>query len=492
MAIASAYGLNYELPQQGVSAQTGQPVLPENYGQSDLLSDELYVKEGLTDEYYKEVAALKSFANEVSSRYGFDVTRPNYRNSESIKYHRAYMEALTNLQNKKNNLRRLASHENLSLQNPDIAMRTDESGNDYFANMGQGDIVSTMAAAIPHIKSREGLAGFNEAKSQLIEKLNDDMSAAKTARERDQISAQIRGLESLSPDVGTSDYQSSILDIQNKEFEANQKYRDAQLGIEREKLNIERDKPRNIFGSLNRNQAVLVAGRIKNLEELTSPETLKTMGFDRVDRDSGTYLERTIDGKKESVRLNPNDPMGTLNNINELLNKSKGTPVTMDLLQESGLDLEDVAGEIIGRIKPVEDKYSSFVESFPDVAKRASSQPAVGEAISESLNNEGVIIPASVASLFSNGVSEDSPVGKVEYNSGGWFGDPTIKITLKKKRTGDKTRTIELSLVDDSDISLIQDIFRDNSRQVSLPKEISGIVVAPDTGGGPSIDVDKL
>jgi len=129
MALASAYGLQYSAPQYGASGQsqaagTTNPADPsQNYGQENLLSDQLYVKEGMTDEYYKKVAALKSFANEVSSRYGFDVTRPNYRNQDSIRYHRAYLQSLADLQGTQNRLKRLGAQENLSLQSPDISMK---------------------------------------------------------------------------------------------------------------------------------------------------------------------------------------------------------------------------------------------------------------------------------------------------------------------------------------------------------------------------------
>ena len=144
MALASAYGLQYELPQDvAIGRAGGSPIRgglgqgqnPVDFGEGDLLADDLYVKEQATEEYFQKVLALKSFANEVSAKYGYDVTRPNYRDRESIRFHQAYLESLADLKNTQNQLKRLASQEDVSLKDPNITRSQDPQGNDFLLTL---------------------------------------------------------------------------------------------------------------------------------------------------------------------------------------------------------------------------------------------------------------------------------------------------------------------------------------------------------------------
>lgn len=503
MALASAYGLDYQLPQQGAqqsiggSPSQGNPLGTEDFGAQNLLAQELYVKEGMTDAYYKKVAALKSFANEVSSRYGFDVTRPNYRNPDSIRFHRAYLEALAGLQSDQNQLRRLASQENLALQNPNIRQRTDDKGMDYFANIGENSVVTAFRASAQQIKSREGLEGFEIARQDLIEQLSEELATAQTPRERDQITASIRQIQSIRPDVGISDVDQARIDQGERQLAQTEKYQNETLRLRNKELDIQAKKndQQGTFGNMTKAQIVGGLGRFQTIQELANPTSLKTLGFDRVDRSSGTYLEKTINGKKESVKIDPSDPSGTLFQINELINRSgKGAPISYDLLNSfQNVDMDMVANSVIAAIGPAEDKFSGFMQKFPELAKEATGKSQTREAIASSLNSTGVKVPASVSSTFSNGVAEDMGVQKVEPVSG-MFSDAGIKITLQKKNQKDKTSTKTLYFNSEKDVELMKEIFEYNSRNVNLPPVLggAGTVVAPTASGGPSIDLDKM
>lgn len=505
MALASAYGLNYEIPQQGGMQGQGyqqgsqNPIQGEDFGAGNLLSQELYVKEGMTDEYYKKVAALKSFANEVSSRYGFDVTRPDYRNPDSIRFHRSYLEALADLQVTQNNLKRLATQENIALQNPNIRQRTDAQGNDYFSNIGENSVVTAMRTAASQIKSREGLQGFEVARQDLIDQLSEELASAQSPRERDQITASIRQLEAIRPDVGISDAQQSELDIRERQLQSQEKYQNSMLGMRSRELDIQEKKAEQqaLTGGLTKQQYVSGLGRFATIQDIATPEGLKTLGFDRVDRASGTYLERTVNGKKESVKIDPKDPSGTLFQINDLINKSgKGAPVTYDALAAfPDIDLDAIASDLISSLNPTEDKFSGFIQQFPDIAKKASSESVTREALATSLNSRGVKIPASVSSTFNNAIAEDMDVQKVEPVSSSFgFGSAGIKITLQKKNQKDKTSTKTLYFNDENDVQLMKEIFEYNSRSVNLPPALGGqgTIVAPTSSGGAAIDLDKM
>lgn len=504
MALASAYGLQYSLPQGQAAQQAAQDpsMLPLDYGDTNLLSNELYVKEGVTDEYFKKVAALKSFANEVSSRYGFDVTRPNYRNPDSIRFHRSYMEALAGLQADQNRLKRLASQENLSLQNPNIVLRDDQQGQTYATNVGENDIVKRVAATATQVKSREGAEAFGIFKENLLEQLNEEMSSAQTPQERDQLASTIRSVQGVSPDVGMSDaqlseqdYRGETLDLRRQEMDDTRDYRNRSLAIEQQKADTAAKA--GSVGKLSPQNMALVQNRIQTLGQVMNPESLKTLGFNRVDRESGTYLEKTINGKTESVKINPNDLEGTLFNLNDLINKSgKGSPISMDLLNELPPEfLQGMSQDLIGSLNPVEDKYSKFLEGFDGIIEKAKTNPTVRQSLASSLNSSGVKIPAEIAARFSNGLAEDSLVESVE-ESGGILSKDGIKIRLKKKRNDDPARTLTLYPDDPAHNELLKEIFRTNERVINISPNLygatGGTVIAPSGTGGPSIDLDKF
>lgn len=502
MSLAAAYGLNYNMPAQGNPANAGiaPDGTPIEYGDDNLLAQELYVKEGATDEYFKKVAALKSFANEVSSRYGYDVTRPNYRDTDSVKYHRSYLEGLAELQATQNRLKRLSTQENLSLQSPNISKGTDEQGNDYFVNTGENDVLKALRSTAQAVKSRGGAKEFSMVLEDTIEQLNEELNAAQSPQERDQLAATIRGAQAIMTDVEMSDsqlaqvdYQNKTLDLNEREFDANQRYRSAQLGLEQQRVDIAGKQSTSPYGSATKNQIMLMEGRIKTLAQLMNPTSTNTMGFTRVDRQSGTYLEKTINGKTESVKIDPKDLKGTFYNLNELLNKTgKGTPVSMDLFNSTNFDLDALSSEMIESIAPVEDTYSTFLEGFDGLATVASKTPAARQSITKALTSSGVKIPANVSAQFNNGVAEDSQVASISDNTGYFGGNPGIKIVLKGKNASDPRRSMILNFEDPEHIAMMKDIFKHNERFIDLPENLSsGTTIAP-TKGGVSLDRDKL
>lgn len=497
MALASAYGLQYDLPQsnvaQGPIGVPGQQQAAQDFGSGNLLEDQLYVKEGVTDEYYKKVAALKSYANEVSSRYGFDVTRPDYRNPESVRFHRSYLEALADLQSTQNRLKRLASQENISLQSPNVARGTDELGNDYFVNTGSNDIVRRMAEAAQRVKSTEGAEGFEIARQDLIEQMQEELASAQSPQERDQLQATIRQLSAITTDTGISESAKAQYDLQERQMAETRAYRQQDLALRREQMEQRNEVADSPWGNLTKSQRSLLEGRIQRIQEIIDPASLKSMGIERVDRASGTYIEKTVNGKKQSFKIDPNDPRGTLENINEMLNMTPGSKVSMDLFYQTNLPLEQVAAEIISKMSPAEDNYSKMLDSFATIATQAKDNQSIRQSLASSLSSGEAIIPASIATSFTKGATKDYKVKTIEEGSS-FSGSPYIKITLD---AGKGTSPNKKFFLDDPEqVEMLKKIFKANERVADMPPNIANILgmgtnVAPSSSGGPTIEIDN-
>lgn len=497
MALASAYGLQYNLPQGSVAQESigvpGQQQTVQDFGSGNLLEDQLYVKEGVTDEYYKKVSALKSYANEISSRYGFDVTRPDYRNPESVRFHRSYLEALADLQSTQNRLKRLASQENISLQSPNISRGTDEQGNDYFVNTGSNDIVRRMAEAAGRVRSVEGAEGFEIAKQDLIEQMQEELAFAESSQERDQLQATIRQLSALTTDTGISESAKAQYDIQERQMASNNSFRERDLALRRDQMEQRAQETGSLWGNATKTQRSLMEGRLDRMQKIIDPNSLKSLGIERVDRASGTYIEKTVNGKKHSFKIDPNDPAGTLENINEMLNMTPGPKVSMDWFYQTELPLEQVAAEIISNMSPAENNYSKMLDSFATIASQAKGNQSVRQSLVSSLSSGEAVIPASIATSFTKGATKDYKVKSIEEGSN-MAGNSYIKVTLDGG--GNTNPNKRFYLDEPEDVELLKGIFKANERVADMPPNIANILgigtnVAPSSSGGSTIEIDN-
>ena len=490
--LASAYGLQYDLPQRGQMEQ-GQQVKAVNaqqdiYGEENLLNSDLYVKEGVTDEYYKKVAALKSFANEVSSRYGIDVTRPNYRNAESIRFHKSYLQALADIQMSQNELKRLSTHENAALVNPNIRVRQQEGGSDYFVNEGENDVVKAMRSTRDQIKSRKGAQDFELANGVLIEQLQEELSSSQNPKERDQIGATIRQLQALKPDIGISDAAQGQLDLQREQLDESKRSNRVREGIEYARLNKSGESSEDPFAGLTSRERSLLQRRIQTITTLANNESLKSLGFNREDRSSGTYLTKEVNGKKRSVLINPNDPAGTLRNINEIMNEGEGAPVSYDLLSALGDKLDLFGDSLIEKISPSKDVFTDFMKNFDSTIKDAGAKPEVRKGLAESLKVSNGKVSPTVFSVFPNGKSVEGDIVNVvegrsmfgETFGGGSFIEVYVKESGNSKALPKKKA---FYLNNDEDVKLLKEIFESNKQNINIPNLSSqGTVVAPTSG----------
>ena len=481
--LASAYGLQYELPQDSMTGGSpvrgglGQPGQgPVDFGQDNLLGSDLYVKEGMTEQYYKKVAALKSFANEVSSRYGFDVTRPNYRNRDSIRFHKSYLEALADIQKDQNELKRLATHENLSIQSPNVVMRTDEaSGRDFAANIGENDTVKRLGAAAAAIRSEEEAEIFNtQLKPMLIEQLREEMNSSQDPREKHELQAALNQIEAIRPDVGISPAQQAQLDQTERLRDEQVRHNKAVEGIQRQRAD------QSGSGGGRSSQAELNAmGRLQTMLDINDPATLDASNLERLENASGTFIR--VKGEKDSdkwVKVDRSNPEAWMRKLNGLINKSDSeSMVSFDVLQRSGIDINSFSSALVDKIGSSEDIMPKMMTNFNSIAKLTEDDGKILNNIAAMIEYGGEI-PDRVANKIGTSLS-DKKIVSVESMPSGGFKSPRIKISVPNpKGTGTVTKIFSMRKEDDREI--LREILNHNADRI--PRSLLEKVIPQGSG----------
>lgn len=470
--LASAYGLKYELPQDSIAgkpvrgglAQPQQEQAQVDYGQGNLLGDSLYVKEGMTDQYYKKVAALKSFANEVSSRYGYDVTRPNYRDRESIKFHKAYLEALADIQRDQNELKRLGKAEELSIQSPNVVMRTDEAtGRDFAANIGENDIVKRIATTAKEIQSQEQADVFmNEFKPAIIEQLRAEINSSQDPRERAELEASLRQIEAITPDVGISPAQREQLRIQESGRIEQERHNKATEAIQRQRASESGGGGRPSQAELN------AIGRFQTMLQLNDPATLEASNLERVEMASGTFLRKKGNtNSDEWVKIDPNNPEAFMRKLNGLINEDRSdTSVGFDVLQRSGVDISEFSKGLVGKIGSSQDITASLDLNFDKIATLAKGDMETAKVVVEAIERGGMI-PDDVANKMGSSLS-NKKITNISAESG-LVGSNRIKISVPN-RSGNGIKQVSLSFAEPEDLKIIKNIINFNKDRI--PKSV--------------------
>ena len=101
---------SYLLPQQAPAPAVQQA--PYDDGLEAITQGLQHVR-GETSEYYKKVAALKSFMHNVQSNLGIDVRTPDLSRPESIELNQIYQDALTDIMTQGNKLKQSGTMENM-------------------------------------------------------------------------------------------------------------------------------------------------------------------------------------------------------------------------------------------------------------------------------------------------------------------------------------------------------------------------------------------
>lgn len=491
--LANAYGLQYTLPEADPRARmqgspASNPQMNDIYGQENLLDSDLYVKEGVTDEYYKKVAALKSYANEISSRYGYDVTKPNYKDQESIKFHKTYLESLASLQQTRNELKRLATHENMSIASPNIQMRTDEATNrDFAVNTGESDIIKGFRDTAGKITSQEEADIFNnQVKPMFLEQLEEELSSSQDPREREELKAHIQMVKNIRPDVGMTPAQ---------EAQLAETIRD-----NKERASIARNRPVS-GGKLTQGQEDAL-GRVQTIYDfVANPTTLDNNGVERFESAAGTFLRKK--GEKDSnkwVKFDPNDPTSTLMKLNEFINKDGTTGnVGIDRLNslKDIIDMPELARMVTGKVgaqTPVMDVFLKDIKKTVELglkSKAKGMQDNVTPNLVKMLE-DGKQIPDEVANKYGSSLSDKSIVSITQEGSGWMWNTPMITIKVPGK-TAKTTKSIKLSMSNDEDINVLREILKFNEDRIprslveSMMKSVSPQVSSTPTSG-PNID----
>ena len=101
---------SYLLPQQAPAPAVQQA--PYDDGVEAITQGLQHVR-GETGEYYKKVAALKSFMHNVQSNLGIDVRTPDLSRPESIELNQIYQDALTDIMTQGNKLKQSGTMQNM-------------------------------------------------------------------------------------------------------------------------------------------------------------------------------------------------------------------------------------------------------------------------------------------------------------------------------------------------------------------------------------------
>jgi hypothetical protein len=484
--LASAYGLQYNLPQDGMQGgQGGRPIrggleqAPMDFGQENLLDADLYVKEGMTDQYYKKVAALKSFANEVSSKYGYDVTRPNPRDPESIRFHKTYLEGLAGLQRDQNELKRLGKHEDIAIQSPNVQMRNFEDGQTRAVNIGENDMVRALRDTATRVKSREGAEGFKATKELLIEQLTEELAGTQDNRERAELENTLMQIQNINPDVGISDAQQQQFDLQREGMDRADARQARQLAAQAAKP-VSGPKP---------TQAQMDAfGRIKTMADLGNTDDLSSMGLERRDTAEGTYLIKKIGDKEHKVKVDPQNPSSFLNNLNRVLNEDKSTtPVGLDRLQQLEMDLGGFSRRLIGAMEPAVDRSQEVLSWYDRALEEVKNDPTVGQRISQMLAGNATVPPELTNEFSAKGLTGEGKITKIKFNPSEFFGidRATMNVHITDSNGKKAQKTFNMSTA--SDQEMMRRIIESNMGNINMEtlESVLPSAMTPSASGQP-------
>lgn len=460
MSLASAYGLQFNLPQDSMASRPVRGGLaqaqPEgdNYGQDDLLGSDLYVKEGMTDEYYKKVAGLKSFANEVSARYGYDVTRPNYRDRESIRFHKAYLESLADIQASHNELKGLKSQENIAIQRADTQMKTFADGSTRAINTGENDLVKGLATAAKGVKNPDEAEGFELSKQALVQQLQEELASATDNVERAELQETLKKIELIVPNTGITPYERESLDLQDKRIREDQRYRQQMLN--------QKATP-TLSAPLKK-----AASRLETMDKLATPSDLEAAGLRIVQTAAGTFLERknTQHGQDtKRVKVDPNNPSAFMNVFNRLINEDKSSSQIgiddINALEDFGINLEEFSSALMARLDPQASIAAEVEQGSAGLISRSATDQEAGKKMVKLLS-QGSKLPSEVGAYMGLSMDSEEDIKGINISYPKFFGSPKLNIKLAGKKKGE-TRSKSLSLDDPEDMKMIQEILRFNT-----------------------------
>jgi hypothetical protein len=465
--IADARGLTFDLPQDQIGASMGLGAVRGGATQgsgksldpmSGLLEDELYQQEGLTDEYYKSVGALQRFVNEMSSA-GYDVTKPDLTNPQSVQYYRMYQEAMADLHNKKNMLARGKTLEDMAIKDSNIKMQRNEGAEPTFSNIGANDITKQIWTSMNTANNEEELQQAVDMRDALIDMYMEELLVSKDPQEREEVRAQINILQGMNKGVGITPYQQANLAQNEDQFRR-------RMAAERKTSGV---NPKR----LARFETIQNALLSKDLTQLAAATGLE--GAQIVDLPSGTYIQfEDSRGGVKRVPINPNNPSLAFKTVNGMINKSwDGSQLDSDdlfeAIREVGYDPDQAMRAIVGQMDLVEDLTEPAVEGLAGAFATSGGDIQSLESFSSILRNaNGLISPSGVTEkAFKGGgysmVTEITP-------SRNWFSPNSIKLTVVDPNDTKKSKPVELFPSNPEDVKLLKELVRENIDE--LPREI--------------------
>ena len=461
--IATAKGLTYDLPQDTLAAQQGQAAIRggarTSAGQNldpfnELLKGELYQQEGRTNEYYKKIGALKGFVDKLATA-GYDVTKPDITDPQAIEYYTTYQQGLADLQNEKNSLMRDKTMEDFSIQSPDIVREQDEQGNPSFGNVGMNDTAKAFQTSFAQVKSVEELDEVEDARSEMVSVLTEDLMQARDPRERMEIRSSINQLNAMRGGVGMTPYEQESIKLRKQELA--QKQQDINKGK----------------GEKSKAQAKIIE-RFKTISEsiatrdLSQLEAATGMSNARIaDLASGTFIMfEDSQGNPRKVALDPNNPSKAFKTINGMINQSwDGSAIDSDemfsVLRENNVDVEGFMENIVSTADVKEDVSEGFMNGAIQKLSSGSSED-INPILNMLRNAEGgLVAPLSLAGRV--GIGEEVYINGLEYSDPAFynpFGTKGIKVTMEDKKGNPKSVMLQPNKPED--LQIIKDMIANN------------------------------
>jgi hypothetical protein len=491
--MATAGGLTYDLPQDNIArqmstapvrsgantSQSGQNLDPL----SKLMEDELYQQEGRTQEYYTKVGALQTFAKQAASA-GIDVTRPDYTNPQSIKYHNIYQQAIADIYNTRNDLTRLKSFEDESMKDPNLVRSFDDSGSPVFAQTGQTAFVKQFQEQAAQVKSEDELAQFNQNKKAAIQELQARMASAVDPRERAQFRSQIDQLSQVNPGIGISPYQQASLEQDDSQFrqrlQFDQEKARRELALKSQEAGtgkeaVASNRLLNIFGSFeSRDTSQLVAST--GVSEPSFSDSLGGTFFNYVDPS----------GYMRSIKIDLSSNQAFRNSaaaFNSVMNAGPGSEGGGDVSNENILSIIDSLDEeklTKYRQSLIKEWYGpNATEETVDMAD--GFKKALKEGVKKGGENEVFERVAKVLNFAQDGYVPRSALDKkklkgnyyinsIETDFSNFFGLTSDDIRINVYNDDGKEETIVLNLGDDKDLNILNEIIEENVDL--LPRDI--------------------
>jgi hypothetical protein len=465
--IADARGLTFDLPQDQIGASMGLGAVRGGATQgsgksldpmSGLLEDELYQQEGLTDEYYKSVGALQRFVNEMSSA-GYDVTKPDLTNPQSVQYYRMYQEAMADLHNKKNMLARGKTLEDMAIKDSNIKMQRNEGAEPTFSNTGANDITKQIWTSMNTANNEEELQQAVDMRDALIDMYMEELLVSKDPQEREEVRAQINILQGMNKGVGMTPYQQANLAQNEDQF--------------RRRMAAERKTSGANPKRLARFETIQNALLSKDLTQLAAATGLD--GAQIVDLPSGTYIQfEDSRGDVKRVPINPNNPSLAFKTVNGMINKSwDGSQLDSDdlfeAIREVGYDPDQAMSAILSQMDLAEDITTGAIEGLTKVFEASGGNLDVLEQLSSVIRNaNGVMSPSGLTERAFKGGGV-SIVNSIKPNRN-FFSTNSLKVNITDPLDNKKDKPIELYPDKPEDVKLIRELIKSNIDEI--PREI--------------------